>query len=174
MTVYLPMRSSILVLWGYQIMNSRVVVPACRVLFVTLLVSCAGNTNVIEKTNAVKPSAGSVVLTATTCRVPVVTASGEAVDMTVGEYLSSLDDDFERYNTDSDSCDIFTATANPAVSLFNNLDGAGLDISFGTHSVLIDSEQRYSDCARDIQVAASARIGRSADSCPALVRLNLP
>ena len=70
---------------------------------------------------------------------------------TVSQYLTSLNDEFVRFNTDSDSCDIFTTTGNPAVALYNNADGEGLDIFFGGNRFDIgaeaNSDEVYADCA---------------------------
>ena len=174
MTVYLRMHLSTfaaLHLKGCKIHS--VTIKSTTAIFAlwaaTGLVSCS--TNAIKVEPNTEPSAVSRLAT-TRCRVPVVSVSGKTILMTVSEYLSSLNDEFERYNSDENSCDIFTLNASPAVSLFSNSDGAGLDVFFGNHSLLISSEEQYNDCARDIEAAAFDSAGAAVDSCPVLVRPN--
>ena len=141
-------------------------IGAWRGLLLAGLVGACSNNALVSK------PAQTADIPPTTCRVPVSLVSGEVVAMTVNEYLVSLNDEFERYNSDLNSCDIFTRNASPAVALFSNSDGAGLDVYFGNNSRLIDSAAQYNDCARDIEAAAAERIGDAVDSCPVPVRLN--
>lgn len=97
----------------------------------------------------------------TLCKVNV-----DGVDMTVAEYLAANDAVIERFNTDSDSCDLFTNVG--LVSLYNNADGAGLDVFFGNNRALIGSQEQYDDCAFDIETAA-----QTDELCPDVVQFNV-
>ena len=138
---------------------------SCAPMCLLFLASCSGGSALVE------PEAVAE-LGPTSCIVPTIIETGDTVDMTVSEFLVSLNDEFVSFNSDENSCDIFTTTGNPAVSLFNNSDGAGLNIFFGTTALLIDSEQQYNDCANDIEAVAAIATGETVVSCPALVMLN--
>jgi len=101
----------------------------------------------------------------TTCRVEV-----NGVALTVAEYLESIDAQIGGFNTDSNSCEINDTSGNFLVALFNNDDGAGLDIFFGPgNRLLIGSQEQYDDCAFDIETAAQTN-----ELCPDVVQFNDP
>ena len=99
----------------------------------------------------------------TTCRVSV-----NGTELTVAEYLATQEP-IDNFNTDSDSCEINGASGY-LVALYNNSDGAGLDIFFGPgNRLLIDSQQQYDDCAFDMETAAQTN-----ETCPDVVQFNEP
>ncbi len=99
----------------------------------------------------------------TTCRVNV-----NGTELTVAEYLATQEP-IDNFNTDSNSCEINGANGY-LVALFNNSDGAGLDIFFGPgNRLLIDSQQQYDDCAFDMETAAQTN-----ETCPDVVQFNEP